>query len=668
MFGRTENELWVWTELLAFDNARPDFGVKEYLAEAGKIPTGISILTGFDFVMLHEPLGRGRVLPPQVCSRAGHLTNGRRERQAWTDLQVRGLVGELHRYGIKVVFSVFQVYLDDFFSREFLSDAHPEKRSALIAPMRDGRLMGDLLIEKVVEVMNDYGFDGWHAADDIAAPWTGIEFPTDNLIRRFAAERTALGLPDFLLENADRDDAARRRKLRYLQRSCWREWNDFLLAAWKRFWEKAVHAVHGAGRILLVNSPNTKSVFGALQYMNVDYRQLAELGADYLVSECCTTSCALVWHNRPLLHEFSAMVSELTASMPGVKVLIMPAVRDRVEGFDVFAHALPRFERDLHVLNAQGIWHDGELRRCADGFMFCLGDCVEAAEWKRFHEIYAQSVAFDPVRSGELVWLVDPKAFDALHEEHHRFGTWSPSLQITKLKNLRSIDISAIAAVSELDHITQPMIVPNFHLLEKETRQRILAKKLPLVLTGRFQAEELPAGAETIFWKQNKEYFWQCVFLNWPGQKSGRMLEVSPVREVPNYNPMVFSDVLDFSLFREWYPHLAIPEEFWQAVADRIRELLGPLPIENEDEGVQVYRQYAADGTERLTQVSRREYYIMSKCRIEPADAEVSIAGSWPKMPVYATDGLLSHGEPWESPVTIPPHGVVAVDIKKKHS
>ena len=668
MFGAEKNELWVWTELLAFDNTLPDFGVKAYLDEAQKIPTGFSFMTNFDFVMMHDRLKQEAVLPPDTCSRVGHRTNGRRERQDWTNYQVRGLIAELHKYGIKAVFNFWTWYLKNHFRHEFLADAHPEQRAALISPMNDGRIMGDVVVEKLAEVLLDYGFDGWHAADSVAAPWNVLISPTDNLIRLFAEENKAIALPGFLLENADHDDKARLRKLQYLQRFCWQEWNEYLLARWKRFWTKAVETVHGLGKIVMVNSPNTKSVFGSLQYMNVDYRHLAELGIDYLIAETCTCSGELIWHNRPLLHEFTAMMSELTASMPGVKVLAMSAVRDTVEGFDMFGHSLPALERDLHMLNAQGVVENGELKRCTDGFVFCLGDSVDAPEWQKFHRMFEQSLSFDAVRNGELVWLLDPKAFDALHLEHHTYGTWSPSAQITVLKNLRSIDISTIAAVSELDRITQPLIVPNFHLLDKETQQRILARKLPLVLTGRFQAEELPGGAETICWKHNKEYFWQCVFLNWPGQKSGSIQEVRPEREVPNYNPMVFSDVLDFSLFREWYPHLAIPEEFWQATADRIRELLGPLPIENEDEGVQVYRQYAADGTEHLVQVSRREYYIMSRCRIEPADAEISIAGNWPKMPVYATDGLLSHGEPWESPVTIPPHGVVAVDIKRKQS
>ena len=662
MFDRAGKELWVWTELLAFDNTRRDFGVKAYLDEAQKIPTGISFLTGYDFALKYAGMDRERVLPPGVCSRSAHETNGRRERQKWTNYQVRGLIAELHKYGIKAVFNIFPCYLRDHFGREFLTDANPEKRSALIAPMNDGRLMGDFMLEKIAETITGYGFDGWQAADDIAAPWSSVIYPTDNLIRLFAEENRSLGLPAFLLENADRDDLKRRKKLQYLQQFRWREWNDYLLAAWKRFWVKAVATIHGLGKILLVNSPNTKSVFGALQYLNVDYRQLAELGVDYLIAETCTTSCGLVWHNRSLLHEFSAMMSEMTASMPGVKILIMPAVRDRVEGFDMFEHALSRLERDIHILNSQGILRDGELKRCADGFMFCLGDCIDAWEWKRFHEIYGQSVSFDAVRNGEMIWLLDPKAFDALHEDHHLYGTWSPAAQITELKNRRSIDISTIAAVSELDNITQPMIVPNFHLLGRKLQKRILAKKLPLVLTGNFRPDGLPAGAEAVRWKLNPDFVWHCVFLNWPGQMAGRIVETLPERTLEP-----FHEAKPFSLYRDMYPHLDMPENFWQAAADRIRELLGPLPLENESEGMQLFRQYAADGTERRIQVSHRDYYIVGKCRMDGfADPEITAAGTWPKMPLCVKNGLLAHTGVREIPIRIPPHGMVAVDVKEK--
>ena len=46
-----------------------------------------------------------------------------------------------------------------------------------------GVVVGDFLIEKVVETMTDYGFDGWHAADDIAAAKKYSVFGPDEAVR-----------------------------------------------------------------------------------------------------------------------------------------------------------------------------------------------------------------------------------------------------------------------------------------------------------------------------------------------------------------------------------------------------------------------------------------------------------------------------------------------------
>ena len=649
-------EFWVWTELLAFDNTLPDFGIGDYLERIGKTPTGISLLLGLDFVMRHEPLAEARVLPPNVGSRNGHRTNGKSDRQEWTDLKLRDLIRELHGYGIKIIFSVFPSC--NMFEGEFLAENSPEPRLGLIAPLNDGRIMGEAFVGKLAGVLADYDFDGWHAADYFSAPWVGFMHPMDCLIRAFAQKNKRLDLPDFLSENADLDDAARQRKLKYLQRFHWREWNSHLESLWLGFWQQAFDAVHGLGKFIMANSPNTKSIFGALQYMNVDYRRLAEMGLDYLLVESCSASCEIIWNNRPLLHEFCAAAAEMTAAMPNVKILTLQPVRDRVEGWDVFEHAPCRFERDLHLVNTLSVIRNGELKRCSRGSVFCLGDCVEPREWRIFHDELRASASFTAVRSGELVWLSDPRAFDDLRWDHHRFGTWSPSAQIAKLKELRSIDISVIAAPEELPHITQPLAVPNFHLLEADTRKRIIASRLPLVLTGNFTAVDIPEGAETICWHGGGELNWCCVFLNWPGQLT-RSTAIEADREA-----IPFDETVPFHLFREPYPHLDIPERFWRTAADRLRELLGPLPLENEADGIQLFRQYAADGAVRVMLISTRDHYIPVRYRCGAGKVSVSVVGSWPKLPLESKDRLLAHNEIKKIPLMIPPHGIIVADIR----
>jgi hypothetical protein len=44
--SRRPHERWIWTELIAFDNERPDLGVGEYIDKAGFVPTAVCLLIG----------------------------------------------------------------------------------------------------------------------------------------------------------------------------------------------------------------------------------------------------------------------------------------------------------------------------------------------------------------------------------------------------------------------------------------------------------------------------------------------------------------------------------------------------------------------------------------------------------------------------------------------
>ncbi|MBO4630585.1 MAG: hypothetical protein J5858_01545, partial [Lentisphaeria bacterium] len=603
-----KEELWIWTELLAFDNSSPDLGVQKYLEHIQTIPTGISILSGYDLVLYHEPLEKEIVMPPQVCSRGGHLTNGVRNRQDWTNFQIKALVKQLKEHGIKVLLSVFAAPMNQFFGREFIFENCPENQYAFVGKLNDGRDAGDFFISKMAETLQDYGFDGWHVADNIAACWSILDSPTDHVIRDFAETHRQLNLPDFLYEDqsAPENDDKRLAKLRYLQKNHWQIWNSWMSAAWMNFWEKLVAMVHGLGGIVMVNSPNTKSIFGALQYMNVDYRKLADLGIDYLLVETTSPACELIWHSRKFLHEFDAVLSEMTASMPGVKILIMPSVKDVVENYDALEHAPSLYERDVYVQAAQHILRDGRLKRCADGLIVCLGDCIGYHQWSRLHTLYNRAFEFEAVKTGEIVWLHDPAVFDALHWEHHKYGVWSPAMQIKELRNRSSIDISTIAGFRELSGIDQPIIVPDFFLLPEAKKNMLLSCRLPMILTGHFCHDEIPKNAEALRWAPiGYDYDWYCIFINWEKQNPG----IHDISAEPLSEP--FDDTVPFNLFRQYYPHMKIPERFWQKVAERIRELLGPLPLENEADGIQALRLYGKDGQEQVHLISWKNYYTV---------------------------------------------------------
>ncbi|MHB1458768.1 MAG: hypothetical protein ACYC0V_17805, partial [Armatimonadota bacterium] len=199
---RHDWERWIWIELIGFDNAQSDFGVSEYLNNIGFIPNAVSLfITSPDFVHMHSGIEVEVIFPPDYCSYNGHSYNADRERQVWTNHQLKALVAQLHKHGIEVYFSVFTFFLEKFFERkdreEWVSD-HKELLERFksgqincainaLKRLKDGSYYEDFFIPRLVTVVDDYGFDGWHAADG----WGPLRLPvyecdySDDMIKQF---------------------------------------------------------------------------------------------------------------------------------------------------------------------------------------------------------------------------------------------------------------------------------------------------------------------------------------------------------------------------------------------------------------------------------------------------------------------------------------------------
>ena len=96
---------FVWVELIGFDNAKPDFGVGEYLDRMAVKPQAVSLLLDNDglFLSHKEGLPADFAFPPDVASYGGRPFNRERRRQTWTAFQLKGLVAELKRHQFTLV-------------------------------------------------------------------------------------------------------------------------------------------------------------------------------------------------------------------------------------------------------------------------------------------------------------------------------------------------------------------------------------------------------------------------------------------------------------------------------------------------------------------------------------------------------------------------------------
>ena len=116
----------IWMNLTGFEKTDEDRGVERFLNGAGFVPEAITgLFCHSDFFHLHRGMDEEYVLPPDNCSYWGSPRNLERERQDWTNYDVKKLTSELHKRGIEFYASVFGTVTGNAYHREWITD-HPE--------------------------------------------------------------------------------------------------------------------------------------------------------------------------------------------------------------------------------------------------------------------------------------------------------------------------------------------------------------------------------------------------------------------------------------------------------------------------------------------------------------------------------------------------------------
>jgi hypothetical protein len=160
---------WCWIELTGFDNQKSGFGVKEYIDNAGFVPGLVSLLlSSADFVNQHDTAVKDKTFPPDICSYGGRPPCGEgKTQQSWTKQELKKLIAELQKHGVKVYFAVFDIFLDNTFHQEWVNQ-HREVLATLrngdqmssinpLARFKDGTYYEDFFAQKINEVIKDGG-------------------------------------------------------------------------------------------------------------------------------------------------------------------------------------------------------------------------------------------------------------------------------------------------------------------------------------------------------------------------------------------------------------------------------------------------------------------------------------------------------------------------------
>ena len=427
--------LFLWVELIGFDNSQSDFGVGAYLERMERAPDAISLLLDNDRLFrTHDAKDGDFLLPEDCCAYGGRPYNVERRRQAWTSNQLKGLVKTLRDRGIDVYAS--------FFNR---TDA---------LPTNDARMRE--IAGQLTSFLVDYGFSGFHCSDGFAPPSYVLPKCDDRNrveVARKAARRYADNIALMTKELKAKD-------LRIWMNTCW-----------------------------------TLDPFEALYRFGVDYQLLAETGVDGFIVESSAAVLNMMGkkHIEASRADLStAMLLRLKAAVPNVKFVLLHGINDGNEQWSALRHNPTGTKSEVLTLGTM-FYRD---KRILDGYLACLSDGIRAEEWKDLFKAWRLSMT--PLKGPvgvSVVW--SDRAFRKEFETCTVSHDASSNTLLCELVRQGMAVNSSLRVEDALADTERPLIILNPEFFPEDELKALRARKARVYEFGRgcqapFLAEYVP--------------------------------------------------------------------------------------------------------------------------------------------------------------------------------
>lgn len=490
-----ETKKWLWIELIGFDNTKSDYGIEAFINNLSFLPEGISLLLySIDFVNLHmEGLPHEKDLAPCHCSYLAHPFNEDRARQNWTNYQLKDFIRALKEYGIKVYMSFFNTftYNDDNgnLTLEEYSRNHTEIWDVtrdgtktyyinVLKRLSSGEFYEDYFIEKTVQALRDYGFDGFQAADGISSARKSLQESdySDDLVGQFVANTTH-ALTAEIEANCDGDSKQFLARAKFIWNNMRLEWIDFHVSRWNTYFVKLIDAVHSACFKILYHSAWTRDPFESIYRYGMDYKKVAQAGADMFLVNEVSTGVALLsdedngYHldddyRRKLHYEYTSMLMLIRAYAKNSNLLTLAGIKDITEDFDILHHCPTSMWRDVYTNLNTCIYDKNGISPCISGVLFCLSDGLKKDEWEYITKIW--KTGYTPnIKHSEGVSLV--WSDNRMRSEFEYFINtrgWHTHKIIYELLN-SGLSINSVVDINDLSFITGPVLITNPGLMTK---------------------------------------------------------------------------------------------------------------------------------------------------------------------------------------------------------
>ena len=508
------DQKWYWIELIGFDRELPDLGVRSFLEKVPQDICGVSLLLyTVDFVCMHTGLTQQRPLPRAACSYGAHPYNEERGLQNWTNFELKRLIDILHSHNIKVLLSFFDLHqyrgedgtqqdgdfvtahpeLLDFNSSCFM----PSSNVNVLKRFQNGSYFRDYLVEKIHDVLLDYGFDGYQMADGLSSPRACIQSGNfqDDLVSQFL-DFSGLELPSHICLHCDNDRERHLERYTYLMQNHRYDYTLFLARQFEQFYRKMADMTSSLGRLLIVNNAWTRNPFEALVRYGIDYRSLCIDGVTALMLEDTGATMPIfsemdqggfrIPDEDRKYTNYAFFLTQLTikAQAPQLTQLNMTPIKDTFEQWNLVDSMPLELEKMIIRRNNAYLTTGDGLQKVSAGAVYCLSDGLQKATWDRIHrhESFAQLPAPQRIMGFTALWNDD-----ILHREVQRFIV-NRSIPVNALLEKlmeKGVPIASVARIQELDQVNSALLAVHVELYGDAEREQLESyTQNPLVVLG----------------------------------------------------------------------------------------------------------------------------------------------------------------------------------------
>lgn len=557
----------IWMNLIGFDRDDADRGTERFLEQTGFVPDGVcALLFHPDFIHNHKGMDSEYMLYPDNCSYNAVPRNAERERQNWTNYDLRALCKNLGEKGCGLYAGIMGCTTDNMFHEEWITD-HPEIYSHYRGGVRanhcifkrfsDGTYYEDFFIDKLCDVLIDYGMKGVHLSDCFCPNGGCIvdgDFSTD-LVTQFIDMTDCVLDEDILSELGDDSGETEGRRADWIWKNLRKEWIEFMCARWEAFFRKLCNRVHEIGCEVMVLGMYCTDPFETKYCMGMDLSVLVNAGVDYITENILPSGCYVQTTRNGegrdyRFHRYMAIAPMMAAHIPNGHLLTMLGTYDATEEWDMLHHVPCMHELDIYTSMAYRLETAKGSKRALEGFFVCLGDGISRSDWDLEHERFEAAMSADVKRTLSPVLLWSDESYNKFLDEYIRTRRWTPFKFFYEFGKAGTM-LGGCVRSEDLESYCGPIVVADFDMLsEKEQRMVAAYDRGPVlvIMKADFDIGELmPEGAYEFTDKFSNHPLKAYVF---NARMSAEVYEKSQILlseddSVPDYEGII-SDMPDF--------------------------------------------------------------------------------------------------------------------------